>query len=95
MSEDINSDKKLAEEKKEQIVSTISSLENSIELLDKDIEQTSKKIEQINLDVIKTKNEIETNTKTIELLKKKIEENTAILLDYLVYIYKKSNTAYE
>ncbi|MDD3145035.1 MAG: peptidoglycan DD-metalloendopeptidase family protein [Candidatus Gracilibacteria bacterium] len=95
MSEDISSDKKLAEEKKEQIVSTISSLENSIELLDKDIEKTSKKIDQINLDVIKTKNEIETNTKTIEVLKKKIEENTAILLDYLVYIYKKSNTAYE
>lgn len=95
ISDDINSDKKLAEEKKEQIVSTISSLENSIELLDKDIEKASKKINQINLDVIKTKNEIEINTKTIEVLKKKIEENTAILLDYLVYIYKKSNTAYE
>lgn len=95
MSSDIESDKKLAQEKKEQLITTISSLEDSIELLDKDIEKTSKKIEQINLDVIQTKNEIETNTKTIEILKKKIEENTEILLEYLVYIYKKSNTAYE
>lgn len=95
MSSDIEHDKKLAEEKKEQLLTTISSLEDSIELLDKDIEKTAKKIEQINLDVIKTNTEIETNTKTIEILKKKIEENTEILLEYLVYIYKKSNTAYE
>ena len=95
MSSDIESDKKLAEEKKEQLLTTISSLEDSIELLDKDIDKTAKKIEQINLDVIKTNTEIETNTKTIEILKKKIEENTEILLEYLVYIYKKSNTAYE
>jgi hypothetical protein len=27
-------------------------------------------------------------------LKQKVEENTEILLEYLVYIYKKSNTAY-
>ncbi|MDD2907570.1 MAG: peptidoglycan DD-metalloendopeptidase family protein [Candidatus Gracilibacteria bacterium] len=95
MSDDITSDKKLAEEKKQQLVSTISSLEDSIALIDKDIEKTSQKIDQINIDVIKTKNEIETNTKTIELLKKKIDENTEILLEYLVYIYKKTNTAYE
>jgi len=69
-------------------------LEESIEILDKDIEKTAVKIEQINTDVIKTKSEIDSNTKTIEILKKKIEENTEILLEYLVYIYKKSNTSY-
>ena len=95
MSNEIQSDKELAEQKKEQLISTITSLEDSIKTLDKDIEKTSKKIEQINIDVIKTKTEIETNTKTIEILKNKIEENTEILLEYLVYIYKKSNTSYD
>ncbi|NVP17581.1 peptidoglycan DD-metalloendopeptidase family protein [Candidatus Gracilibacteria bacterium] len=94
MFDEIKSDKALAEEKKEQLLSTISSLEESIAILDRDIEKTVLKIEQINTDVIKTKSEIDSNTKTIEILKKKIEENTQILLDYLVYIYKKSNTAY-
>lgn len=95
MSEEIKSDKELAEEKKQQLLTTITSLEESIELLDKDIEKTIKKIDQINIDVIKTNTEIETNTKTIEILKTKIQENTEILLDYLVYIYKKSNTSYD
>jgi peptidoglycan hydrolase CwlO-like protein len=64
-------------------------LEESIITLDRDIEDTDKKIKQINDDVIKVKSEIKTNTRTIEILKNKIEENREILLDYLIYLYKK------
>jgi hypothetical protein len=32
---------------------------------------------------------MEVNAQTIEILKKKIDENTEILLEYLIYIYKK------
>jgi hypothetical protein len=41
------------------------------------------------------KTDIELNEKKIELLKQKIEENKKILLEYLEYMYKKGNTAYD
>ena len=82
------------ENKKVELLETITSLEESLALLEKDIGATTEKIKQINQDVITIKNDIDVNTRTIEILKTKIEENTEILLQYLVYIYKKSNTAY-
>jgi len=92
---DLEKDREEAEEKNQELVNKITSLEESILTLDRDIEKTTWKIKQINLDVIQTKKEITTNTKTIEILKKKIQENREILLEYLIYIYKKWNTAYE
>lgn len=72
----------------------ITSLEEAITLLDKDILKLTSNINQINKDVIETKSAIESNEKTIKILKSKIAENREILLEYLVYIYKKWNTWY-
>jgi peptidoglycan hydrolase CwlO-like protein len=63
-------------------------------MLDTDIEKATKKVNKTNSDIIKTKAEIDVNSKEIDELKQKVEENTEILLQYLIYIYKKTNTAY-
>ena len=83
------------EKKRLETLNKIESLEWSIKQLDKDIIDAWKRIQNINKNVIKVKKEIEINSQTINILKKKIKDNTEILLDYLVYIYKKSNTIYE
>lgn len=95
MTFDVEKERLEAEKRYTDLINQIGSLETSLEILSIDIEETNRKIRQINTDVITTKQEIDENSKTIEELKIKIEENREILLDYLVYIYKKSNTAYE
>jgi peptidoglycan hydrolase CwlO-like protein len=95
MTFDVEKERLEAEKRYTDLINQIGSLETSLETLSIDIEETNRKIRQINSDVITTKQEIDENSKTIEELKLKIEENREILLDYLVYIYKKSNTAYE
>jgi len=90
-----------AEEKRHEVewkntilLNKITSLEESIVEIDIDIENTLLTVKKINNDVIKTKNDIEWNKKIINLKKKLISENRAILLEYLIYIYKKWNTVY-
>lgn len=91
---DIEKEKEEIINKREELLDTISSLKDSIAQIDGDIQETSKKVNQINSDVIKIKAEIDVNTKTIENLRAKVEENTEILLDYIVYTYKKANISY-
>lgn len=91
---DIENDKKEAQEKKQELVDKIWSLEKSILTIDRDVEKTAERIKQINLDIIQIGKEIDNNSRTIEILKKKIQKNREILLEYLVYIYKKWNTSY-
>lgn len=91
---EVVTDKERVEQLNREVYDQILSLEDSIAALDLDIEKTSSKVKQINEEVIQIKNEIEVNTKTIEILRNKINENKEILLEYLVYIYKKSNTSY-
>ncbi len=95
MSNDILEDRLTAQEKYSDIVTHIDSLEKQLNDLNQSIENTQETVKQINLDVIRVKWEINENSKTIEWLKEKIAENKEILLDYLTYIYKKSNTSYE
>jgi peptidoglycan hydrolase CwlO-like protein len=64
-------------------------LQDSIEQLDLDIENTLIKVDKINKSVIQVKKEIEVNEQTISILKRKISENMDILLEYLIYVYKK------
>jgi hypothetical protein len=78
-----------AEDKKGDIVDRITALNYSINQLDEDIKNTTTKIGIINKNVINTVKEIDINKKTITILRKKISENTEILLEYLIYIYKK------
>lgn len=77
------------------LIEKITSLEESIIQLDIDIDNTLIKVDNINKSVIQIKKEIEVNIKTIDILKNKISENMDILLEYLIYIYKKWNTVYE
>lgn len=95
MSEDIIEERLNAQEKYSDLVTHVSSLENQLKDLNISIKRTQERVKKINIDVIRIKWEVEENTKKIEELKQKIEENKEILLDYLVYIYKKSNTSYE
>jgi septal ring factor EnvC (AmiA/AmiB activator) len=83
-----------AQNERDSVVKTISSLEDSIALLDNDIKIATEKVNRTNTDIIKVKAEADSNARNIELLKQKVNENTEILLEYLVYIHKKSNTAY-
>ncbi|MCD5385301.1 peptidoglycan DD-metalloendopeptidase family protein [Candidatus Gracilibacteria bacterium] len=87
--------RKEAEEKHIETLNKINSLEESIKQLDNDISKTLANVKNINNRIIAIKREIEINTKTIEIIKKKIEENTEIMMDYLVYIYKKGNTVFD
>lgn len=83
------------ESKNNELLTKIDSLEESIIQIDLDISNALIKVDKINKNVIQIKKEIEINEKTIVILKKKIDENMEILLEYLIYIYKKGNTAYE
>ena len=77
------------------LIEKISSLEESVKQIDIDISNTLIKVDKINNNVIQIKKEIEINTKTLWILKTKISENMDILLEYLIYIYKKWNTVYD
>ena len=93
-----DSNKSQREEIQEKHLATlekITSLEKSIKQLDEDIEATLERVDNINKSVIKVKREMDINARTIEILKNKIDENTEIMLEYLIYIYKKWNTIYE
>jgi len=83
------------EDKRLETLDRITSLEKSIKQLDDDISDTLERVNNINKRVIAVKREIEVNWQTIEILKKKIKENTEIMREYLIYIYKKWNTIYD
>jgi len=71
------------------ISSRVDSLEDSILELDTDINQLVAEVNSINEQIVTTKGKIATNKETIALLKNKISENTQVLLEYMVYLYKK------
>ncbi len=88
-------DKEAAMEKNEQVLIKITSLESSIKQLDEDISNALLKVNKINENIINTKNKIDSNTTTIEELNRRINENMEIMLEYMIYIYKKWNTVYD
>jgi hypothetical protein len=53
------------------------------------INNTRKRVDEINNEVIKVKKSRDINKKQVDILKTKVEENRQVLLDYMVYIYKK------
>lgn len=81
------------QEQNKRITTRVKSLEMSVAELDQDITNIMEQIVKINQDMVQIQDDIETTKTSIEILKKKIEENTDILMEYLVYIYKKWNTA--
>jgi uncharacterized protein YeeX (DUF496 family) len=49
-------------------------------------------VNKINQQIVDTKSKIQTNKDTIVLLKNKVTQSTGVLLEYLVYIYKKGES---
>lgn len=87
--ESIKSKRQYLEAQNEKIVGRINSLEESIKELNLDISNLVEEVADINAQIVDVKSKIEGNKKTIALLKKKIVENTEVLMEYMVYIYKK------
>ena len=77
------------EEQTEKITSRVNSLEESVKQFDDDINVILAEIEKINTEVIALKKKIEINKDKITLLQKKVAENNKVLLNYMVYLYKK------
>lgn len=87
--ESIQSKREYLEAQNEKIWNRVTSLEESIKELDNDIEELVEEVASINSQVIVTKSKIEGNKQAIDLLKNKITQSTSVLMEYLVYIYKK------
>jgi murein DD-endopeptidase MepM/ murein hydrolase activator NlpD len=95
ISEKIKYQRDTVEDKQVYELWKIMSLEESLDMLEADIEKSLKAVNKINWEVIEVKNDIEINQKTLNLIRHKITENRKTLLKYLEYIYKKSNNVYE
>ncbi len=85
----VQSKREYLQKQNEKIMWRVDSLESSIKELESDINNLIAEVNSINERIITTKKEIETNKETIKLLKEKIKESTKILLEYIIYIYKK------
>lgn len=90
----VSESREQAEEKKDNLWNIIYSLETTLASLDKQIVLATAKIKRINGEIVTTKQEIKTTSQEMVELRKKIAKSNQVLLDYLVYIYKKSNTLY-
>ncbi|MCP4522748.1 MAG: peptidoglycan DD-metalloendopeptidase family protein [Candidatus Gracilibacteria bacterium] len=72
----------------------ILTLKDSLDMLNKDIEEAEVMVDKINGNVIEIKRNIENNKKVLEFTRKKIKENREILLEYMTYLYQKGNNVY-
>ncbi len=87
----IQSKREYLEEQNAKVSNRVTSLEWSINEMDKDIADLIVEVNKINEQIVTTKDEIAVNKKTIDVLKTRIEESTDILLEYIVYLYKKGD----
>lgn len=85
----IQSKREYLESQNAKIVSRVESLEESIKELDDDIAGLVKQVGNINQQIVDTKQKISTHKQSIALLKKKIAASSEVLLEYMIYIYKK------
>lgn len=92
--DNITNERQSYETKSIQNLEKIVSLEQQVKQLDEDIENSTNNIEKLNSKIIETNTEIESIKNVVKVLTKKVSDNKEILLKYLVYIYKKSNTIY-
>lgn len=82
------------EKQNEQLIERVSSLENSIASIDRDIQDKITEVNLTNIKIMQIRNDIEVWKKTIELLKRKINSNREVLLEYVTHIYKKWNLTF-
>jgi len=91
----ISSKRKYAQISSLKKLEKVSSLKDTIKLLDEDINSKTKDVARSNTEIIKIKSDIEKSERMIGVFRKRIEESKKVLLDYLVYIYKKWNYIYK
>lgn len=87
--QNIQSKREYLESQNEKITGRVNSLQASVDQLDTEILDLVWEVNKINARVIETKNQVDLNVKSIELLSEKVSESTEILLEYMVYLYKK------
>ncbi len=90
----ISQSREEAESKKESVSNVISSLEEALISLQKDIILSGKKIKEVNDSIITTKKAIDDAKIEMEELQERIKQSNEVLLEYMIYIYKKSNSVY-
>lgn len=79
------------EKKSSSLELNINSLENSIYALDQDIEYLENWIKKINSQILESESDINTKKQRINYLNKIILNNKKIIIDYIIYLYKKWN----
>lgn len=85
----VQSKREYLESQNEKITGRVNSLKESVAQLDEEIEDLVSEVNKVNAQIIETKTQVELNIKSIDLLKQKVSESTDILLEYMVYLYKK------
>ncbi len=83
--------KHFLETKREKIIKRIFSLEDTIKKLDDDIEKLRQDIIETNKKKLKTNNSLKDIKKDILKLKFRLSKNKKVLINYIVYLYKKDN----
>ena len=79
------------ENKRENILTNILSIEHSITTIDEDILSLVKETNKINAEIVDTSRKINANETQIDILNIRIEKSEEVLRDYTVYLYKKWN----
>lgn len=95
MAKDAKDDTKKASSDVEKVVKRITSLESSIKLIDSEISSTMKKVVEANREIVNVRKKMQANSKQVEILNRKVDKNKEILLEYIIYLYKKGNSSFD
>lgn len=90
----VQSQKSELETQRENILDEMSSLEDTLEALQEDILSLSKETNKINSEIVSIKEQLKSNETEINILTEKIKKSTEVIIEYLVYLYKKWNLIY-
>jgi len=82
------------EEKRKDVLTNILSLSQSIKQIDDDILSLTKEINSINSKIVNVKQDLKKNEDKISQINEQIEKTSEVIIEYLVYLYKKSNAIY-
>ncbi len=77
------------------LINKIDNLEDSVSLLEKDIDNLREETLKINNQIIEITKKLTVTKKTIHFLKLKIEANKEVLYEYIIYLYKKWNYVFK
>ncbi len=94
ISSKVENQREKLEKKSRNIVSRVFSLEEAIKKLNSDVKGVLIEVNKINRNVVKTKKEIDVKKENISKLKIKTLKNKEVLINYIIYLYKKWDYVY-